>query len=301
MSNYPSHLNQIWVGYVPAQLPTGYMGEINPRFRRQLNMEYGRQLAGFGATEGDAGDSDYEAKTLSELEKQDDVVGSGVFDLPGHGATVHQTLGVFQDHPNLPGYIDREIPFRPSTEVVSEPSGAQVIVIPGGGMSYGGRLIGGGTSETMYNWLPKVGRPIPAPSATKMRPVATAKATASAPLPAARIAPVSSGRGKIAVAPATKKNFSADLTKSFLPARNTGSLAPVRAVAPGLPVVRSPAPTKAAAPARAPIVLRPRPVAAPLRGFGGDSDAPSVVPYLVSGALLGASIAIFKRYVIDKK
>jgi hypothetical protein len=81
---------------------------------------------------------------LRELEGEDDVYGSGIFDQSGRGPTVHATLGVFEDHPSLPGYVGREVQFAVSKEVADITSGADVVVVPGGGMSYqerGGKIV----------------------------------------------------------------------------------------------------------------------------------------------------------------
>lgn len=69
-------------------------------------------------------------RALVDLEGFDDVVGSGIFD-PSGRATVHASLGVFSDHPSMPGYIARHPVFQRQTEVLSH--GVPTMEVPGGG------------------------------------------------------------------------------------------------------------------------------------------------------------------------
>lgn len=294
MQLYPQYPNQPWPGYVPSDALNpagGTTGEINPTIRRSINMQYGRQLAGLGASEGHPGDSSYEDDTLSRLETDDDVVGSGVFDAPGWSATVHPTLGVFQDHPNVPGYIDREIPFRASKEVESIPGGAQVVVVPGGGMTYGGRLLGGGVSPPLTPRFPTGGGARPAPRSSVPRPVGKVGTAEAAPM----------GRAPVVSVPAAAKagDVRRPLTKALLPAaRLATAMAPTPVFHPAAAVARRPAPV---APRPPTVTLAPRVIQRATSGFGDDPPAPSIMPYLVGGALLGASVAVFKALVYDKK
>lgn len=278
---YPKHSNQLWPGYVPqdAHNPDGgLLGQVNPRDRMRLNMEYGRNLAGLGRTEGWGGDSEYDERSAKALESDDDVVGSGIFDMPGHKNTVHETLGVFADHPNLPGYIARELPFRVSDEVESVPSGAEVITVPGGGMTWGGRLIGGGTSTPLAPRLPVGGGE---------RPVNAFKPGRIAKMPTADTAPQRSVKvGTVAPRAALVRQPGAQ----GVPAR------------PAFPVVAG----RFNPDAQRNLMARPLPPAmvrraAPMHGLGADSSGPGILPYVFGGILLGAAGAIFKRYVIDKK
>lgn len=278
---YPKHSNQPWPGYVPSDSLNpdgGLLGQINPRDRERLMMEHGRNLAGLGRTEGWGGDSEYDERSASALEKDDDVVGSGVFDMPGHKNTVHATLGVFADHPNLPGYIARELPFRPSEEVESVPSGAQVITVPGGGMTWGGRLIGGGTSAPLAPRLPAGGgaRPVNAFQPKPVTKVATADAAPQRAVKVGTVAPRAAlvrqpGAQSLPVAPAfpaVAGRFNPDAQRNLM----------TRPV---------------------PLVMARRAVA--MRGFGADAPAPGIMPWVLGGVLLGASAAILKKYVLDKK
>jgi hypothetical protein len=127
---------------ISSRLPL--IGQLNPVIEERWSLSQGRAVAGFGAVpesyQGERHD-DY----VQQIESDDDVVGSGIFDESGRPGTVHKTMGVFSDHPSLPGYIAREVQFAVSKEVIDLPSGADVVVVPGGGMAYverGGRLVG---------------------------------------------------------------------------------------------------------------------------------------------------------------
>lgn len=289
---YPSHPNQPWPGFKPHDaIRTGMTGQINPSIRSDINMQYGRQLAGLGRSEGHEGDSDYADKSLSTLESDDDVLGSGIFDAPGSQGTVHVTLGVFRDHPNIPGYIAREIPFKPSTEVESVPSGAQVIVVPGGGMTWGGRVIGGGTAESPGPQTFVGGGSRPVPTSSSMVPVGTWQQTAdAAPMPSYQVGAPGAPRKRQGV---------------FSDHRHASSAAEFRDVA-GMAGFGGD--SGAAHGRRREGVFAPRrhhvsAMTAPYAtsGFGIDEAKPSVVPYLIGGAMLGAAAAIFKKFVLDKK
>jgi len=125
-------------------------GQLSPAYQEQWQMQHGRELAGFGAHGGPhggpgiIGDNRYDGQDLKELEEEDDSVGSGIFDAAG-ASTVHQTMGVFQDHPAVPGYIARNLPFTVNKDVSDITDGADVVEVPGGGLFYverGGHLVG---------------------------------------------------------------------------------------------------------------------------------------------------------------
>jgi len=196
MARYPAEYNQIRnPGYVPPDLYNanqGNRGETSWNTRERLDMEHGRRLAGFGDYDGD---SSYDDGELRRLEKSDDTYGSGIFDAAGSKPTVHPDLGVFQDHPNIPGYIGREVQFLPSKEVKSIPSGADVIVIPGGGMSWGGRIIPSGMmgQKVPYRYGSAIKPPPGVPrgkASVPTTPSTTAQATVPGPILPFRPAPV---------------------------------------------------------------------------------------------------------------
>jgi len=125
-----------------------WIGQLNPFYQGRHAMWHGRPLAGMGSfappTESTGRGEVTHGTFLKELEGEDDVYGSGIFDQSGRGPTVHATLGVFEDHPSLPGYVGREVQFAVSKEVSDITSGADVVVVPGGGMSYqerGGKIV----------------------------------------------------------------------------------------------------------------------------------------------------------------
>jgi len=291
---YPQHSNQPWPKYVPNDFISAHlstMGQVLPSTRRNIMMEHGRQLAGLGHTEGYDGDSEYDERDLSQMESSDDVVGSGIFDMPGHGATVHRKLGVFEDHPNIPGYIDREIPFRPSTEVTSIPSGAEVITVPGGGMTWGGRLIRDTSPTAVQPHDRPQGGAYPVPVSTAAR----AAAAASAPGQAVR---------PVAMLPAPRPTMKPGVIPAHAPMLGMPKNVPVpvapRPVPMPLPTVNAPQMNIAVA------TMRPEPIhqakGRMYKGFGADdAESPSLLPYVLGGVFLGAAAAVVKKFVIDKK
>lgn len=127
-------------------------GQANPLVRSAYMHEHGRFYSGFGTDvslndpfpgNANTGDVEYaDNDAMDQLEAEDDVAGSGIFDAPGRRSTIHSTLGVFADHPSLPGYAAREQLFAVSKDVVDPIHGADVVYLPAGGMTYverGGR------------------------------------------------------------------------------------------------------------------------------------------------------------------
>lgn len=114
---------------------TDWIGQIGPAVQNRHAARYGRSLMGtdgLGAAPAQESGSGF----IRELEGDDDVYGSGIFDEHGRRSTVHRMLGVFEDHPSLPGYIEREVQFAVSPEIADIANGADVVVVPGGGMTY---------------------------------------------------------------------------------------------------------------------------------------------------------------------
>lgn len=77
-----------------------------------------------------------EFREAQDLERTDDVLGSGIFDPPGASATANIDTGVFASHNSLPGYLAREIPFVVMQDVTDLTSDASNVEIPGGGLNY---------------------------------------------------------------------------------------------------------------------------------------------------------------------
>lgn len=270
MHGYPNRSNQIIPSFVPHDKVSennGNRGETAPEVRHMLDSQYGRSVAGLGRSEY-AGDVEYVDDQLDKLESQDDVVGSGIFDTGASSSTIHVDMGVFQDHPNLPGYIAREVQFEPNEDVESLPSGADIIAVPGGGMTWGGRLIGPGTygEHVPYRAGSQVVQP-PSP----MRPV---------------------GR---AASPAAQERPRAVPTVVTTPSR---PLVPAKKPC-NCPAAAPQAPRRAWNPARnvTPMVARP----GPLRGMGADAtgngqppaQGSSWVPWVAGSALIGVAVALF--------
>lgn len=140
----PTFQPYVPVDYAAGQLPTRdpitknlyRIGQTGPGTVRRWNMQHGRYLAGFGSNETQPAYAAKQDEYAQKLENEDDVKGSGIFDSYGRKATVHMDLGVFADHPSLPGYVDREVQFSVSKDVVDITSGADVVVVPAGGMTY---------------------------------------------------------------------------------------------------------------------------------------------------------------------
>lgn len=102
-------------------------------------MWHGRYLSGFGGaslTGGVGYDPSYQGQHIYELEEQDDTYGSGIFDPEGRAGTANPNMGVFASHDSLPGYLAREVPFTVSRDVTDITDDADVVIVPGGGMSY---------------------------------------------------------------------------------------------------------------------------------------------------------------------
>jgi hypothetical protein len=144
------------------------LGQISPRTVERWNMQHGRHLAGFGDSNATSPpwDPDFKTDFLQELEHEDDVFGSGIFDTYGRGPTINHEMGVFGDHPSLPGFIDREVPFAVSKDIYDITSGADVVSVPAGGMTYQEH----GGLPVPYTWqgrkpLPP-GRALPPPTPT---------------------------------------------------------------------------------------------------------------------------------------
>ena len=121
----------------PITLVQYKIGQVGPRAENRWNMSHGRNLAGLGGENETQApwDPAYKEGSLRELEKDDDVYGSGIFDAYGHPGTINPTLGLFADHPSLPGFIDREVLYTVSKDI-SDSNGADVVMVAPGGMTY---------------------------------------------------------------------------------------------------------------------------------------------------------------------
>jgi hypothetical protein len=122
------------------------IGQASPITRDRYMATHGRFFSGLGSDVSlndpfpggaNAGDIEYaDNDAMDQMETEDDVAGSGIFDAPGRRSTIHSTLGVFADHPSLPGYAAREQPFAVSKDVTDPIHGADVVYLPAGGMTY---------------------------------------------------------------------------------------------------------------------------------------------------------------------
>lgn len=133
----------------PMSRSLALLGQESPALAQQHAAEHGRFLSGMGAAEPpkspakaalppaqrDQDDvADY--ADVVDMEAQDDVLGSGIFDPSGRPATVNPDLGVFEARYSLPGYHAREVPFTVNHEIRDISSGADVVGIPSGGLNY---------------------------------------------------------------------------------------------------------------------------------------------------------------------
>jgi hypothetical protein len=112
------------------------VGQDHPATREYQRMQNGRYLTGFGedapALDPDGGDPGYESGDMAQMEHEDDVFGSGIFDPPGR-PTSNNTMGIFASAYALPGYVAREVPYAVSRDVTDVADGGGVVYIPAGG------------------------------------------------------------------------------------------------------------------------------------------------------------------------
>jgi hypothetical protein len=152
-----------------------WIGQENPYPEAKYRHWHGRYLQGLDGLEGlgsmnvNEGDASFQHDDLlNSMEEDDDVYGSGIFDRPGRADTIHSTLGVFADHPSLPGYIGRERQFAVNPDLHDVANGADVVAVPGGGMAYverGGRQVDISGRPNPFNVYENLNRPhgIPGP------------------------------------------------------------------------------------------------------------------------------------------
>lgn len=138
--------------YISRQLYK--IGQVGPSAEADWMKAHGRYLSGIGGLgcgpcagkpmSGLGGENETQAPWdpefrdgfMRELEREDDVYGSGIFDTYGRPGTVHPDMGLFADNPSVPGYIDREILYKVSPEISDITNGARVVVVAPGGMTY---------------------------------------------------------------------------------------------------------------------------------------------------------------------
>ena len=125
-------------------------GQINPVVEARRAAEHGRYLSGFGNMSEQIASNVVERaehQEVYDLEQEDDVLGSGIFDPYERQGTANTNTGVFVSHYSLPGYQAREIPFTTSQDVTDLTDDASIVSVPGGGMAYVeayGKLVGPG-------------------------------------------------------------------------------------------------------------------------------------------------------------
>jgi len=132
----------------PVSRDLALTGELTGPDRARSAAEHGRYLSGVDNMSTQKAPSENlvekaEHAEIFDMEAQDDVLGSGIFDPYHRGGTANRNAGVFASKNSLPGYLAREVPFTASTEVTDLADGAAVVTVPAGGMAYveqGGRL-----------------------------------------------------------------------------------------------------------------------------------------------------------------
>ncbi len=155
-------------------------GQLNPADRDRAAAEHGQYLSGLGGAPVNPTTDPVVAENLVEqaehaeiydLEQQDDVLGSGIFDPHDRGGTANRNAGVFASKNSLPGYLAREVPFQISTEVTDLSDGAAVVTVPAGGMAY---VEQGGQLRDMHSVGPVPQPPVlpPVPQTTRNEPYA---------------------------------------------------------------------------------------------------------------------------------
>lgn len=152
------------------------LGGPNPEVANRFAAQQGRYLSGLGETpmqptvvERVAEQAEH--AEVYELEQQDDVLGSGIFDPHRRPGTSNTNTGVFASDYSLPGNVAREVPFTVSRDVTDLTSDADVVIVPGGGLAY---VEAGGKGAPFYQTGPKPPPPPigPAPLTTRDEPYA---------------------------------------------------------------------------------------------------------------------------------
>lgn len=123
----------------PISRELALTGQTNPVVARELATTHGRFLSGFGEPKMVAKDEEkdfYHQPDVMQMEEQDDVLGSGIFDDGRAPATVNAQMGVFEANYSIPGPHAREVPFTINREITDIANGAAVVGIPSGGLNY---------------------------------------------------------------------------------------------------------------------------------------------------------------------
>lgn len=139
MPRYPNYPSQPYTGYPPGLISAGpadlrASSGTAPYYQDRIDRMYGRHLAGFGEVQDEAADEGYALNELRLMEEMDDVRGNGVFDPPGTKPNLYRDAGVFAGRHGIPGYIDREVVYKPS-EVIDATTGRPVVYVPSGAVA----------------------------------------------------------------------------------------------------------------------------------------------------------------------
>jgi len=275
------------------------LGQGSPSLEARMMAQHGR-LAGLGndaqetvGNEPPRSDSNkWDELAVQELEKDDDVHGSGIFDRPGR-MTSNVGDGVFASDYSLPDYVAREVPYAVSRDVTDIASGGEVVMIPGGGFYH---IEQDGSIQPS----PVLG---PTPRPPRLTP-----ATLPTPIPGgptADDAPYTVIQPEYAAQPPL--NAGSPVVSPTVPAAPTG-LAVSNGQALSPPIVRFPRPMWTGMPSAVPTVGsrfpygQQKPIKVPLRGFGEEPSAgPTTGEMAVAGILLGISVGLIVSAVRGAK
>lgn len=293
------------------------IGQVGPNTEQEWMMHHGRYLAGLGGLNETQPPWDREFKETHtrELEEEDDVHGSGIFDTYGRQATVHTNMGVFADHPSVPGFIDREVQYAVNRNIADLPSGADVVTVAGGGMTYIER-----------NRFPvPFDRTGPTPCPPELQPppptaldevYASMSPIRRPSVPMLPGGPRTRGGGP-AMGPPSAPGSQPMSGLGACPQRVFTKFPPVPYATPQTPVPRAPlfmpaiVPNPVGTPYNPPRVpynvpikpfmledismtaIRKKGVPAPLMGLGAEEEKPGWPTYLFAGLLVGGSAALF--------
>lgn len=217
---------------------------------------------------------------LYEMERDDDTYGSGIFDPSRRLPTINRDLGIFGENYNIPGWLGRETQFAVSDEIADISTGADMVFVPGGGMT----LPEKGGYETYYERF----APTP-PQPPHMRPPPVSRRTDTYVSLTASAKPVPAGasttKGPVEVPTIVRR--------TNVPMRDisTGGDPGVSATNPR-PVRRVPTNMR-----QTPVGMRSN-IGLPYRtlptsGLGADTSQVGWGTYAAAGAMIGAAAFIF--------
>jgi len=136
---YPVYPSTILNGDLPTQVNMGPFdlypsSSTGPEYQENLDMMYGRHLAGAEKPVGSDEEPAYALNELRLMAEMDDTDGNGVFDPFGSRPNVYPDAGVLASSYAMPGYLHRERMYQPS-EIIDGNTGRPVTYVNGGMVS----------------------------------------------------------------------------------------------------------------------------------------------------------------------